>query len=34
MNKLYVGFTKEVRPPKTGLFIDDKIPKIAAGESL
>jgi hypothetical protein len=28
MNKLYVGFTKEVRPSKTGLFIDDKVPKI------
>jgi hypothetical protein len=28
MNKLYVGFTKEVKPPKTGLFIDDKVPKI------
>jgi hypothetical protein len=28
MNKLYVGFAKEVRPPKAGLFIDDKVPKI------
>jgi hypothetical protein len=27
-NKLYVGFTKEVKPPKAGLFIDDKVPKI------
>jgi hypothetical protein len=28
MNKLYVGFSKEVKPPKAGLFIDDKVPKI------
>lgn len=28
MNKLYVGFAKEVKPPKAGLFIDDKVPKI------
>jgi hypothetical protein len=28
MNKLYVGFSKEVKPPKAGLFIDDKVPKV------
>jgi hypothetical protein len=28
MNQLYVGFSEEVKPPKTGLFIDDKVPKI------
>ena len=28
MNKLYVGFSKKVDVPKTGLFIDDKVPKI------
>lgn len=28
MNRLYIGFSKEVKPPKTGLFIDDKVPKI------
>jgi hypothetical protein len=28
MNKLYVGFLKQVETPKTGLFIDDKVPRI------
>lgn len=27
-NKLYVGFSKEVKPPMAGLFIDDNVPKI------
>jgi hypothetical protein len=27
-NKLFVEFSKEVKPPKSGLFIDDKVPKI------
>ena len=28
MNKPYVGLSKEVKPPKAGRFIDDKVPKI------
>lgn len=27
-NKLFVGFSKEMPPPRAGLFIDDEVPKI------
>jgi hypothetical protein len=29
MNKLFVGFTKTVEPPKRGLFIHDEVPDIS-----
>jgi hypothetical protein len=29
MNKLFVGFTKTVEPPKRGLFIHDEVPNIS-----
>lgn len=29
MNEFYVGFKREIEPPKGGLLIDDEVPKVS-----